>query len=50
MKHIKSEEPVKKNIGGVAAFTVTLLNAATVAHQVTLGGIAPLPPKVNQPV
>lgn len=32
MKHIKSDEPVKKNIGGIAAFTVTLLNAATVAH------------------
>lgn len=32
MKHIKSDEPVKKNIGGIAAFTVTVLNAATVAH------------------
>lgn len=32
MKHIASEESIHKGMDGAAAFTVTLLNAATVAH------------------
>lgn len=32
MKHIRSDEIIRKGMDGAAAFTVTLLNASTVAH------------------
>lgn len=32
MKHIRSDQSIRKGMDGAAAFTVTLLNASTVAH------------------